>query len=193
MGPAEVSVNDRGGIDEYRRRRRDPVSVAAISVAMVTFVALTPSSPLAQRRASIQQGKYVSVTEYDPKRNAAQDLRDAIREAQRTKKNILLEVGGQWCKWCHILDDYFAANPELLRLRDKNFVTVKINFSEENENQEVLAQYPPISGYPHLIFLDASGKLLITQDTGYLESGKSYNRERMAVLLTNWGPSGTKL
>jgi hypothetical protein len=34
-------------------------------------------------------------------------------------------------------------HPDLTALRDKSFVTVKINFSEENPNKEVLAQYPP--------------------------------------------------
>lgn len=82
--------------------------------------------------ASYGQEKYIPVTKYDPQRNADQDIRDAIAEAKLTNRRILLEVGGEWCSWCHILDNYFAAHSDLVALRDKNFVTLKINFSEEN-------------------------------------------------------------
>src|SRR5207245_602169 len=74
------------------------------------------------------QSKYTPVAKYDPKRDADQDIRDAIAEAKRTNRRILLEVGGEWCSWCHTLDNFFQAHPELIALRDKTFVTVKINF-----------------------------------------------------------------
>ena len=46
----------------------------------------------------IGQSKYVPVARYDPKRNAAQDIDDALKEAQRAHKRILLEVGGDWAR-----------------------------------------------------------------------------------------------
>ena len=136
------------------------------------------------------QSKYLPVTKYDPKRNAAQDIDDAIKEARRTHRRILLEVGGDWCSWCHTLDNYFEAHPDLLQLRDRNFVTVKINFSEENENKDVLSRYGPIESYPHLLVLGADGKLLLSKETGALESGKSYNLEKLTAFLKEWGPAG---
>ena len=133
------------------------------------------------------QTKYVPITKYDPQRNADQDIRDAVAEAKRTHRRVLLEVGGEWCSWCHRLDEFFAAHPELTALRDKNFVTVKINFSEENENKEVLSRYAPIPGYPHIFVLDSDGKLVRSQDTNPLEDGKkSYDLERLTVFLNYW-------
>src|ERR1700682_4510140 len=107
------------------------------------------------RRRSESRTKYLPVTEYDPKRDAAQDILKALKEAQRTNKHVLLEVGGEWCSWCHRLDGFFKAHADLLRLRDKSFVTVKINYSEENENKQVLSRYPPIPGYPPIFLLDS--------------------------------------
>jgi thioredoxin-related protein len=135
---------------------------------------------------TVGQSKYVPVTKYDPKRNAAQDVDDAVKEAQRTHRRILLEVGGDWCSWCHTLDGFFDAHPDLIQLRDKNFVTVKVNFSEENENKDVLSRYGPIESFPHLLVLDADGKLLLSQETGALESGKSYNLEKLTAFLKEW-------
>ena len=148
------------------------------ALAQLLFLAGMPQTP--------GQSKYIPVNSYDPKRDAAQDIQDAIKEAQRAHQRILLEVGGEWCSWCHTLDSFFDAHPELIQLRDRNFVTVKINFSEENENKEVLSRYGPIESYPHILVLDADGKLLLSKETGSLESGKSYNLERLTAFLKQW-------
>ena len=67
-------------------------------------------------------------------------------------------------------------------------MTVKINFSDENENDQVLSRYPSSEGYPHIFVLDSDGKFLHSQGTAVLESGKSYNLEKMNEFLTQWAP-----
>ncbi len=131
-------------------------------------------------------GKYVPVHTYDPARNAEQDIRDAVAEAGRTGKRVMLEVGGEWCIWCHHMDAFFEKNPELLALREKNFIMVKINFSEENNNEPVLSRYPAVNGYPHIFVLNRNGKLLHSQDTAKLEEGKSYNLAKFMAFLKAW-------
>jgi thiol:disulfide interchange protein len=143
----------------------------------------------ASQEAVADAVKYAPVTEFDPRRDAASDIALAIVEAKRTNRRVLLDVGGKWCIWCRIMDDYFARNADLLKLRDENFVTVKVNFSLENENKEVLSKYPAIPGYPHLFVLEADGKLLHSQPTGELEEGKSYDREKMVAFLKKWAPA----
>src|SRR5262245_35945683 len=128
-------------------------------------------------------------TKYDPRRNADQDVRNAIAEAQKTGKRILLEVGGEWCTWCHILDKYFRDNPSLAELRDRNYMTLKINFSPENQNKAVLSRYPAIAGYPHFFVLDTDGKLLHSQASYLLEQGDSYNLTKFKAFLDKWAPN----
>jgi thiol:disulfide interchange protein len=140
----------------------------------------------AQGKHKAVSGKYVPVDKYDPARNAEQDIRDAVAEAGSVGKRILLEVGGEWCIWCHIMDAFFEKNPELLALREKNFIMVKINFSEENKNAPLLSRYPQINGYPHLFVLERDGKFLHSQDTGQLEEGKSYNLAKFMAFLKEW-------
>lgn len=141
-----------------------------------------------QVKAVLNEVKYVPAHAYDPARNADQDIKNGVAEAGRTGKRVLLEVGGEWCIWCHHMDDFFAQHPELLALREKNFIMVKINFSDENKNVEVLSRYPPVAGYPHIFVLDRDGKLLHSQDTGKLEEGKSYNLEKFTAFLKEWSP-----
>jgi thioredoxin-related protein len=165
-------------------RRLCSVLVVLLAITPVVFSSASSQGP----------SKYVPVDKYDPKRNADQDIREAIEEARHSKRRILLVVGGQWCSWCHILDAFFGAHPELKKLRDKNFVTVKINFSEENPNEEVLSRYGEIEGYPHIFVLDSDGKYLHSQPTSPLESDKSYSLERLTSFLNywSWSPADTK-
>ena len=141
-----------------------------------------------QTSAKAGSGEYVPVHAYDPARNAAEDIRAAVAEAGRVGKRVLVEVGGEWCIWCHIMDAYFEKNPELLAFREKNFVMVKVNYSEENKNEAALSNYPAVAGYPHLFVLERDGKLLHSQDTGKLEEGKNYNLAKFMDFLKAWAP-----
>ena len=131
---------------------------------------------------------YRPVLKYDPKRDAAADIEAAVAEAGRSKRHVLIEVGGEWCAWCHRLDAYLKQRKKLSALLERNFVVVKVNYSPENENEEVLSRYPEVAGYPHFFVLDGQGKLLHSQDTARLEKGKSYHARRFKRFLTRWGP-----
>ncbi|MEO8485541.1 MAG: thioredoxin family protein [Betaproteobacteria bacterium] len=120
---------------------------------------------------------------FDPKRDAAADVAAALGRARAEGKRVIVEVGGEWCTWCHILDRFFAANPDLAALRDARYLWVKVNFSRENENRALLARWPKIDGYPHIFVLDADGVLQRSQDTGALERGKSYDATKMRAFL----------
>lgn len=155
-----------------------------ITILMVLTISLAVSG-----QHKIESVKYTPIHVYDPGRNAETDIKDAIAEAQKTKKRILLEVGGKWCIWCRTMDGFFEKTPELTTFRDEKYIMVKINYSPENENKDVLSHYPAVAGYPHIFILDENGKLLHSQDTGELESGKSYDLEKFFAFLKKWSAS----
>ena len=125
---------------------------------------------------------------FDPHRNSFDDLSAAMEEAKRTKRNILIEVGGEWCEWCHIMDEFYTKNPQLLALRDKNYVIMKADVSENHPNAKFLSQFPRIDGAPHIFILDAFGKLVRSEDTSELEDGQSYSVERFKKFLEKYAP-----
>lgn len=133
-------------------------------------------------------GFYQPVTKFDPARDAAKDISAAVNEAERTGKNVILDVGGDWCIWCRRLDQFFEQNKDVSDYMHKNYIVLKVNWSEENKNEAVLASYPKIPGYPHLFVLDAKGNLLHSQDTGLLESGDHHDRDKIMDFLRRWAP-----
>jgi len=125
---------------------------------------------------------------FDPARDPADDLATAKVEAQRAGKRIILDVGGEWCTWCHILDRFVEGDAEVRHLRDAKYVWMKVNYSEDNDNAAFLSQYPEVKNYPHLFVLEADGRLLHSQFTGELEQGKGYDRGRFLAFLQEWAP-----
>lgn len=148
---------------------------AALAVPVAAEAAPAKDAPVAREK-------------FDPKRDPRVDLNEAIKMAGKSGKNIILDIGGEWCGWCVFMDKFFYQNLDLAKVRDANYIWVKVNFSKENENKEFLSAYPEAPGYPHLYVLDPSGKLLQSQDTSELEMGKGYNPEKFAEFLNKWAP-----
>lgn len=123
---------------------------------------------------------------YDASRDPAKDLQAAIGEATRTHKRILLEVGGDWCVYCAIMDTAFDSHPQLKKVRDTNYVMLKVNFSKGNPNDAFLSHYPHIPDYPHFFVLDSKGALMHSQPTHGFEHGKNYNTAKIDAFLKKW-------
>lgn len=123
---------------------------------------------------------------YDVAADPQAQLAAAVADATRQNKRILLVVGGEWCSWCHILDNYVKANPDIEQAWHAGYVTAFINFSDENTNEAFLSKYPKIDGYPHIFVLDTSGALLHSQNTALLEEGRGYSKAKMQEFLAKW-------
>lgn len=120
---------------------------------------------------------------FDPGRDAAADVATAVAQARAQGKRVLVEVGGTWCTWCHVLDRFFATQADVRQLRDEGYVWVKVNWSPRNRNEALLARWPRIQSYPHLFVLDDTGQLVQSQASGDLEAGRDYDRERVIAFL----------
>ena len=131
--------------------------VGAVILVMVSMSALAAEKP------------------FDPARDAAKDLQGAMVQAKSENKNILMDVGGNWCPWCLVLDRTLAEDAGLHEVLEKNYVVMHVNFSKENENKAFLSQYPEAKGYPAWYVLSAEGKLLKAEDTSDLEATHKLN------------------
>lgn len=156
-----------------------------IFLLLLFFLLIMNISALSQNNIK-EEEVFQPVTKFDPHRNPTEDLKAAVKEAQRKNKRIILDVGGDWCIWCHRLDKFFEDNEEVTSFMLDNFIVMKVNFSEENKNEEFLSQFPKIPGYPHLFILEKDGKLLHSQDTGLLEKGKGHDKEKVMAFLKKW-------
>jgi thioredoxin-related protein len=163
-------------------KRSDNIIALVLGLALVLVASPAPAQGgVAQAPVPPHRQK-----KFDPARNAAKDIAEAIALAQKENKRIILDVGGEWCGWCKKLDKFFEENVEASAILKAKYLLVKVNFSPENKNEAVLSRYPKINGYPHLFVLDKNGKLLHSQDTGELETGDHHDPAKVIPFLKEW-------
>ena len=127
---------------------------------------------------------------YDPSANAENDIAAAVKKAGAEHKHVLLQAGGNWCSWCIEFHRFIHADKQLDSILNKCFVVYDLNYSRENQNKMVFAKYgfPQRFGFPVFIILDGKGNRIQTQNSEYLEQGRSYNKQKVLEFLLQWTP-----
>ena len=123
---------------------------------------------------------------YDDQRNPFNDANAALALAKKTNRNVLIEIGGNWCTWCHKMDAFLLKNPNVYKELHEKYVLLKINVSDTNENDDFMKALPPVLGYPHMYVSTASGKMLLSKDTAELQDKNGYSTEYWLDFLQQW-------
>lgn len=127
---------------------------------------------------------------YDPKRNPFVDFKMAMNEAKADQKLILMELGGDWCSWCHVLDNFLHRNRKIKQDLLDVFVVMKVNVSEENWNEEFRSHLPDTIAYPHFFIADSEGHVIASQDVADLVDGivdeNTYSRRLFKKFIEVW-------
>lgn len=127
---------------------------------------------------------------YHPEWNAEDQLSAAIKQATAENKHVILMIGGNWCRWCRMFEQFRIKSQPIDSLTAADFVWVHINYSKENKNLSLLErlEFPQRFGFPVFVVLDSQGRRLHTQNSAYLESGEGYSEEKVLEFLRQWSP-----
>jgi thioredoxin-related protein len=128
---------------------------------------------------------------YNPEANAVNDIKKAVGKAKAEGKHVFLQIGGNWCPWCVKFHNFVDTDVELKEYVEKNFVLVMVNYSPENKNLDLLAKlgFPQRFGFPIFVILDSKGNRIHTQNSGLLEDGNSYSKEKVMQFYKHWSPA----
>ncbi|WP_017256823.1 thioredoxin family protein [Pedobacter arcticus] len=127
---------------------------------------------------------------YNPEADAKQEIVDAVAKAKTEGKHVFLQIGGNWCVWCLRFNKLVTENQGLSTILKENYVTLHVNYSKENKNEEVLASlgYPQRFGFPVFVVLNAEGERIHTQSSAYLENGEGHGVKLVSEFLQSWTP-----
>ncbi len=125
---------------------------------------------------------------FDSSAEPQKDLETAMIRAKKEGKNILLEVGGDWCKWCGIYEGYLEDNPDVESAFYNNFEVVRVYFGKgmSKKSKQFLKRFPDVKATPHFFVLDENGKMIHSQNTSVLEQGYGYNKKLLMKFLTKY-------
>lgn len=128
---------------------------------------------------------------YDQSADARADIRQAVAEAGREHKRVLLDFGGNWCGDCQVLD-YYLHQPPNSRLLARNFILVDIDIGKYDHNLDLAQQYdiPLRIGVPALAVLSSDGKLLYSQQHGEFETMSRVDPASVTAFLDRWKAPG---
>lgn len=164
------------------------IAIAFALIAGPLCFAQTGGATVAPTAAGDSETAYVPVHTFDAKRDASADIQAAIAEARRSGKRIILYLGGDWCAYCGQMSKFFARNPDLVRLRDENFVTVYVYYGGESHDEKALAAYGKFVGIPHYFVLASDGRLLHSEHLLDLRAKGDYSAAKMKDFLAEWAP-----
>ena len=87
---------------------------------------------------------------------------DALAEAERSGRPILLSVGYAACHWCHVMAHESFSDPKLAELVNPNFVAIKVDREERPDIDAVyMAATQALTGaggWPMTVFLTPDGR-----------------------------------
>jgi thioredoxin-related protein len=94
------------------------------------------------------------------------DWNAGVKDAEATKRPMLVDVYTDWCGWCKRMDKDVYARPEVREYLSKRFVTVRLDAENEAAAQyegrtysyRTLAARFRVTGYPTTIFLRPGGE-----------------------------------
>ena len=163
-------------------------------ITLLLFVALLPVA------AGAQDGlKKV----YDEQADQLTQIDKAVKQAKAEGKFVVCQVGGNWCPWCLRFADFITKDAEIAKLVKDNFVYIHVDYSpstfkndparkERSEKMMKRLGNPGRFGYPVFVVLDEKGKVVHTQDSSFLEEGKSYDKDKVMRFFKNWTPKAVR-
>lgn len=115
---------------------------------------------------------------YDEAANAREDVKQALIEARKTQKSVLLVFGANWCKDCRALDSALksAKNAALI---GKEFKVVKIDVGRFNKHLDIDAVYgnPIKQGIPAVVVLAPDQRVLYATRAGELANAREMSED----------------
>lgn len=124
---------------------------------------------------------------YDPHSDPFADYQAAIAKAIETDKLVLIIAGGDWCRWCHVLNRFVSKNQDVEQRLNDTFIIMKVYVGPENFNELFFSQLPQAYGAPHFWVISPEREVLASQSTGKLERGRSdYDKTSFLAFIDHW-------
>ena len=130
---------------------------------------------------------------YNDTQDIRADLKAAVLQAGKEKKNVIVQFGGNWCPWCIRFHNLAQGAPVVDSLLKADYVYVLANVPQDKKKRDyqLFEEYgfPNRFGYPVFVIIDRNGKPVHIQDSGILEhcTEKGYDTARVVSFLKMWG------
>lgn len=115
---------------------------------------------------------------YDEAADAKHEVKQALIEARKAQKPLLLVFGANWCKDCRALDAALKGEKNAALIA-KEFKMVKIDVGRFNKNLDLDTVYgnPIKKGIPAVVVLAPDQRVLYATRAGELANAREMNED----------------
>lgn len=139
--------------------------------------------------AKLQQPLSTDKVIYAPGIDAHEEIKQAVAQAAKQHKNVLIVFGANWCYDCHVLDLAFHRADFAATMAGYDVVHIDIG-TDGKKNADLAKQFqvPLEKGVPALAVIDSDGKLVVSQKNGEFENARAMTPQALLVFLNKWKP-----
>jgi hypothetical protein len=134
--------------------------LAAIAIASCTAAAAAVTAP----RAGITDIAHLPTPlpfPYDERANPDAQIAAAFARARASGKRVIIELGGNWCSWCRILEAVMAL-PDVKPFVDRHFEVVKIDVGKFDRNLHIPKRFglANVEAVPYVFVTEPDGRVI---------------------------------
>lgn len=144
------------------------------------------SDSTATDTVSESEPTFYTVDQYDPRRDPLKDFQETAEKASDENKLVLIQIGGNWCGWCHVLSRTFENDSDIQTELLDNYLLMKVSVDDQNSNQEFLSLLPQVRAFPYLFVVKSDGTLLASMDPTPFETPRGYRTDQLLAFLKKW-------
>ena len=126
------------------------------ALVLIAATVIPPANHLAQSKSRYLQQHASNPVEWYPWGDAA------FARARKENKPIFVSIGYSTCHWCHVMEKESFADPEIAKLMNEAFVSIKV---DREERPDLDAVYLSVTrtltgdaGWPNNVILTPDGK-----------------------------------
>ena len=114
-----------------------------------------------------------------------QDVDHALAESARTGRNVLIEYGGDWCKWSKRMESTLNT-PSLSSFISENFVFLRSYVGRDGSWDTSRIDLPAMSSVPYFSLVASDGTAIANQSTEQFELLWFYKKRNLLEFLRSW-------
>jgi len=97
-----------------------------------------------------------------------ENLEKGLNAAEKENKFVIIDNYADWCVACKELEKFTFSEKEVIEILKKNFIAIRLDFTDKNSENEKIKKRLGILGLPTIIFMDKKGKE-IDRFSGFLD------------------------
>jgi uncharacterized protein YyaL (SSP411 family) len=105
-------------------------------------------------------------------------------EAKRGHRFVLLDLEAVWCHWCHVMDANTYSDPQVIKLLQAHYITVKV---DQDSRPDLSNRYEDY-GWPATVVFDVDGHEIVKRQ-GYLSPDEMTSMLQAIIDDPSPGPS----